>query len=231
LQVANLAEQAGESIQADTLLLRVGALFHDVGKSSNPLFFVENQPPNQIDSHADLTPEIAAEAIICHVEDGLKLARKFRLPRRLFDFIAEHHGTLVTRYQYNLALQAAKGDSTKVDECKFRYPGPSPRSKETAILMLADGVEAQARAERPGNVDKVRDLVRNVIERCQKDGQLDDTALSQRDLARISESFIDTLRVTYHPRLEYPPEQLATQPSPLGEDPALPSPSSIIKPK
>jgi putative nucleotidyltransferase with HDIG domain len=231
LQVANLAEQAGESIQADTLLLRVGALFHDVGKSSNPLFFVENQPPNQIDSHADLTPEIAAEAIICHVEDGLKLARKFRLPRRLFDFIAEHHGTLVTRYQYNLALQAAKGDSTKVDECKFRYPGPSPRSKETAILMLADGVEAQARAERPGNVDKVRDLVRNVIERCQKDGQLDDTALSQRDLARISESFIDTLRVTYHPRLEYPPEQLATQPSPLGEDPALPSPSLIIKPK
>jgi membrane-associated HD superfamily phosphohydrolase len=97
--------------------------------------------------------------------------------------------------------------------------------------MLADGVEAQARAERPGNVDKVRDLVRNVIERCQKDGQLDDTALSQRDLARISESFIDTLRVTYHPRLEYPPEQLATQPSPLGEDPALPSPSLIIKPK
>ncbi len=212
LQVANLAERAGECIQADTLLLRVGSLFHDVGKSSNPLFFIENQPPNQIDSHDDLVPEISAEAIIRHVDDGVKLARKFRLPRRLFDFITEHHGTLVTRYQYNLALKAAKGDASKVDESKFRYPGPSPRSKETAVLMLADGVEARARAERPHTDDEVRDIVRNVIERCQKDGQLEDTPLSQRDLARISESFIDTLRVTYHPRLEYPPEQPATQP-------------------
>jgi putative nucleotidyltransferase with HDIG domain len=224
LQVANLSEQAGERIQADTLLLRVGALFHDVGKSANPLFFVENQPPSQIDSHDDLNPEISAEIIIRHVEDGLKLARKFRLPRRLFDFIAEHHGTLVTRYQYNLALQSVKCDASKVDENKFRYPGPSPRSKETALLMMADGVEARARAERPRNDDEVRDLVRNVIERCQKDGQLDDTPLSQRDLAKISESFIETLRVTYHPRLEYPPEQPITE-SAVGEDSASPSPS------
>jgi hypothetical protein len=231
LQVANLAEQAGESIRADTLLLRVGALFHDVGKSANPLFFVENQPPNQIDSHDDLNPETTAEVIIRHVEDGLKLARKFRLPRRLFDFIAEHHGTLVTRYQYNLALQAVKGDSLKVEERKFRYPGPSPRSRETAILMLADGVEAQARAERPRNNEEVRDLVRNVIERCQKDGQLDNTPLSQSDLAKISESFIDTLRVTYHSRLEYPPEQLSSPPPPLHEESNLPSSTIIIKPK
>ncbi len=227
LQVANLAEQAGERIQADTLLLRVGALFHDVGKSTNPLFFVENQPPNQIDSHNDLVPEISAAAIIRHVEDGLKLARKFRLPRRLNDFITEHHGTLVTRYQYNLALQAAMGDASKVDESKFRYPGPSPRSKETALLMLADGVEARARAERPRNDDEVRILVRNVIERCQKDGQLDDAPLSQQELAKITESFIDTLRVTYHPRLEYPPEQLASEPLSLPEDPAMPNPSLV----
>ncbi len=219
LQVANLAERAGERIQADTLLLRVGSLFHDVGKSANPLFFVENQPPNQIDSHIDLPPEITAEAIIQHVADGLKLARKFRLPRRLYDFISEHHGTLVTRYQYNLAVQAALGDASKVDESKFRYPGPSPRSKETALLMLADGVEARARAERPHNDEDVRALIRNVIERCQKDGQLDDTPLSQQDLARITESFIETLRVTYHPRLEYPPEQVSQQTQPLTEDP------------
>jgi putative nucleotidyltransferase with HDIG domain len=231
LQVANLAEQAGERIHADTLLLRVGSLFHDVGKSSNPLFFVENQPPNQIDSHNDLVPEISAEVIIRHVEDGLKLARKFRLPRRLFDFISEHHGTLVTRYQYNLALQAAKGDPSKVEESRFRYPGPSPRSKETALLMLADGVEARARAERPRNDDEVRALVKNVVERCQKDGQLDDTPLSQQDLARITESFIDTLRVTYHPRLEYPPEQLASQSLPIGDDPKKSNPSAKNPPK
>jgi putative nucleotidyltransferase with HDIG domain len=231
LQVANLAERAGERIQADTLLLRVGALFHDVGKAANPLFFIENQPPNQIDSHDDLVPEITAEAIIRHVEDGLKLARKFRLPRRLYDFISEHHGTLVTRYQYNLALQSAKGDASKVDESKFRYPGPSPRSKETAVLMLADGVEARARAERPRNDDDVRNIVRNVIDRCQKDGQLDDTPLSQRELASISGSFVDTLRVTYHPRLEYPPEQLALQESLSGENSPLQVPSLDNKQK
>jgi len=224
LQVANLAEQAAERIHADTLLIRVGALFHDVGKSTNPLFFIENQPPSQIDSHDDLAPEISAEAIIRHVPDGLELARKYHLPRRLYDFIAEHHGTLVTRYQFNRAVQAAKGDASKVEESRFRYPGPSPRSKETAILMFADGVEARARAERPHNDDEMRTLVRNVIDRCQKDGQLDNTPLSQRDLASIIESFISTLRVTYHPRLEYPQEQIALQPSAVVEVPTTPRP-------
>jgi cyclic-di-AMP phosphodiesterase PgpH len=231
LQVANLAERAAESIHADTLLTRVGALFHDVGKSANPLFFVENQPSSQIDSHDDLAPETSAEAIIRHVPDGLELARKYHLPRRLFDFIAEHHGTLVTRYQYNRAIQAAKGDATKVDEGRFRYPGPSPRSKETAILMFADGVEARARAERPSNADEVRALVRNVIERCQKDGQLDNTPLFQRDLAIVTESFIATLLVTYHPRLEYPKEQPVLQPSAAVEGPTVLKPALLKKRK
>ncbi len=126
LQVANLAEQAAERIHADALLTKVGALFHDVGKAANPLFFVENQPPSQIDSHDDLKPEVSAQAIIRHVPDGLELARKYHLPRRLQDFIAEHHGTLITRYQYNRAVQAADGDKSKVDEAEFRYPGPGP---------------------------------------------------------------------------------------------------------
>ncbi len=206
LQVANLAEQAADCIHADTLLTKVGALFHDVGKAANPLFFVENQPPSQIDSHEDLKPEDSAQVIIRHVTDGLILARKYHLPRRLQDFIAEHHGTLITRYQYNRAVQAANGDKSKVDEFGFRYPGPAPRSKETALLMFADGVEARARAERPGNDDEVRALVRSVVESRQKDGQLDDAPLSQRDLANVIESFVTTLRVTYHPRLEYPKE-------------------------
>ncbi len=222
LQVANLAEQAGEKLHADTLLLRVGALFHDVGKSINPLFFIENQPPNQIDSHDNLVPESSAEIIIRHVPDGLGLARKFHLPRRLYDFIAEHHGTLVTRYQYNRAIESAGGDATKVDETRFRYPGPSPRSKETAILMLADCVEARARAERPRNDDEVRDLVKNVVERCQKEGQLESTPLSQRDLAMISESFTATLRVTYHQRLVYPQDPQAQEISSVTKAPNIP---------
>jgi putative nucleotidyltransferase with HDIG domain len=219
LQVANLAEQAAECIQADTLLTRVGALFHDVGKAANPLFFVENQPPSQIDSHDDLKPETSAQVIIRHVADGLELARKYHLPRRLQDFIAEHHGTLITRYQYNRAMQIAKADNSQVDEAKFRYPGPAPRSKETALLMFADGVEARARAERPGNDDEVRALVRSVIERCQKYGQLDNAPLSQRDLTDIIESFVTTLRVTYHPRLEYPKDSPALLDVPIQPPP------------
>ncbi len=220
LQVANLAEQAAECIRADALLTKVGALFHDVGKAANPLFFVENQPPSQIDSHDDLAPEVSARTIIRHVSDGLELARKYRLPSRLQDFIAEHHGTFITGYQYNRAIRAAEGDKSKIDESAYRYPGPTPHSKETALLMFADGVEARARAERPGNDDEVRSLVRNVIENRQKDGQLDDTPLSQRDIANIIESFVTTLRVTFHPRLEYPKDppattDVATLPRPL----------------
>ena len=210
LQVANLAEQAAERIHADPLLTKVGALFHDVGKAANPLFFVENQPPSQIDSHDDLEPQVSAQTIIRHVPDGLELARKHHLPRRLQDFISEHHGTLITRYQFNRAVQAADGDKSRVDLADFRYPGPAPRSKETALLMFADGVEARSRAERPANDDEVRTLVRSVIENRQKDGQLDDAPLSQHDLALIIESFVSTLRVAYHPRLEYPKESPVT---------------------
>ena len=150
LQVANLAEQAAEQIHADALLTKVGALFHDVGKSANPLFFVENQLPGQIDSHDALRPQDSAQAIIRHVPDGLELARKHHLPRRLQDFIAEHHGTLTTRYQYNQAVQAAGGDKSRVDQAEFRYPGPTPRSKETALLMFADGVEGAFTRRAPG---------------------------------------------------------------------------------
>jgi hypothetical protein len=204
LQVANLAEQAAESIGADPLLTRVGALFHDVGKSNNPSFFIENQAPGHMNTHQDIDPEEAAAAIIHHVTEGVALARKYRLPRRITDFMLEHHGTMLTRYQYNQALQNANGDASKVDNQKFRYPGPPPRSRETAILMLADGAEARTRAESPQTVDEMRAVVRSVVERVQQDGQLDQTTLTFRDLNRIIESFVTTLRGTYHPRIQYP---------------------------
>jgi putative nucleotidyltransferase with HDIG domain len=229
LQVANLAEQAADSIHADSLLTRVGALFHDIGKAENPLFFIENQPPDKIDTHDETPPEQTAEIIIQHVPDGLRLGRKYHLPKRVMDFITEHHGTLITRYQYSRALKTSESNS--INDDLFRYPGPSPRSKETAILMIADGVEAQARAERPKDEHEARTLVIDVVERCQNDGQLDETSLSQRDLLTIIDSLSDTLRVTYHPRLEYPREERAIKASQVTNPVPEPSPGKDKKKK
>lgn len=204
LQVANLAEQAAEKIGADPLVTRVGAQFHDIGKALNPTFFIENQVPGNVNKHHDISPEESAATIIRHVTDGIQLAKKYRLPRRIHDFILEHHGTLITRYQYNQAMEAAQGDIAKVNIEDFRYPGPRPHSRETALLMLADATEARARAERPLSDDDLRALVRSVIDTVQKFGQLDETLLTLRDLNLITESFVTTLRGTYHPRIQYP---------------------------
>ncbi|MBI3170309.1 MAG: HDIG domain-containing protein [Chloroflexi bacterium] len=204
LQVANLAEQAAEKIGADPLLTRVGALFHDIGKALNPNFFIENQVQGNLNAHKDANPEEVSATIIRHVTDGIQLAKKHRLPRRLHDFILEHHGTLITHYQYNQAMEVAGGDVSKVDIEKFRYPGPRPASRETALLMLADASEARARAERPDSDDDIRALVTSVIQTVQKYNQLDDTLLTLRDLKLITESFVTTLRGTYHPRIQYP---------------------------
>jgi len=211
LQVANLAEQAAEAIGADALLTRVGALFHDVGKAMNPMFFVENQQQDQLNTHEDLAPHESAEIIISHVHQGVALAHKHRLPRRIDDFILEHHGTMITRYQYNQALEAAGGDESKVNKEAFRYPGPRPRSRETALLMLADGSEARARAERPEDEEGIRRIVRSTIEVAEKQGQLDETQLTLRDLSVITDVFVSILRGTHHPRVSYPKESPATQ--------------------
>ncbi|MCZ2120706.1 MAG: HDIG domain-containing protein [Anaerolineales bacterium] len=211
LQVANLAEQAAEKIGADPLLTRVGAQFHDIGKALNPAFFIENQVEGSINKHEDISPEESAATIIRHVTDGVNLAKKHRLPRRLQDFILEHHGTLITRYQYTQAMEAANNDATKVDVEQFRYPGPRPRSRETALLMLADATEARARAEKPASDEDLRTLVRSVIETVQRFHQLDDTLLTLRDLSQITESFVTTLRGTYHPRIQYPNAKVPDQ--------------------
>ncbi len=204
LQVANLAEQAAEAIGADALLTRVGAIYHDVGKSNNPGFFIENQIPGKIDTHDDMDPVITAMTIIGHVSEGIRLAKKYRLPLRIQDFIREHHGTQLTRYQYTRALESAEKKNEKVDPESFRYPGPRPQSRETALLMLADGCEAKARAELPKDDDELNSLVKKVVDYCQKEGQLDETRLTLMDLSVIVKSFVDTLKNTYHPRIRYP---------------------------
>ena len=204
LQVVNLAEQAAEKIGADALLTRVGALYHDIGKAENASFFIENQVPGYIDSHDELDPSVSSATIIAHVTDGLELARKYKLPRQLYDFISEHHGTQITRYQYNSALELAGGDKTAVDMEKFRYPGPSPRSRETALLMFADGVEAIVRAKKPKTEEELKDIVRKVVEKAQNEGQLINSPLTQQDLNLVVELFTTTMQGVYHPRLEYP---------------------------
>lgn len=217
LQVAVLAEQAAEKIGADSMLVRVGGLYHDAGKALNPSFFIENQIGGQLNTHDDLDPSESARIIIEHVTNGVTLARKYRLPNRIQDFIREHHGTLMTRYQFAKALELAGNDTSRVDETKFRYPGPEPRSRETAILMLADGCQARVRAELPQTEEEIRSVVRKVIEYCEKEGQLDHTQLTMRDLSIITESFVSTLKNTYHPRIRYPEITPATQPLSIKE--------------
>jgi putative nucleotidyltransferase with HDIG domain len=213
LQVANLAEQAAERIGADTLLTRVGALYHDVGKAKNPAYFIENQVIGNVNPHDDLDPISSAKTVIHHVPDGLELARKNRLPKRIQDFIGEHHGTMITRYQYANALKVTNGNENQIDKEQFRYPGPKPRSRETAILMLADGCEARVRAERPKDEKELREIIRSVVEHRLSQGELVHTNLTLQDMADLVDSFTATLRGMYHPRIEYPQLESATPPS------------------
>jgi putative nucleotidyltransferase with HDIG domain len=212
LQIANLAEQAAERIGADGLLTRVGALYHDAGKARYPQFYIENQAPGSQNPHDSLAPLESSTIIVKHVLDGIDLAKKYRLPKRIIDFILEHHGTLITRYQYHKAVEAAGGDAQKVDIEAFRYPGPKPQSKETGLVMLADGVEARARAERPTSEEEIRKLIKEVFDQRLSQGQLDDTPLTFKDLNMIADSFATTLRGTYHPRIQYPKTDQETTP-------------------
>lgn len=204
LQVANLAEQAAERIDADSLLTRVGALYHDIGKAKNPYFFIENQPPGQINTHDDLEPSKSAALIIKHVTDGLDLADEHKLPERIKGFIAEHHGTLITKYQWTQAVNAANGDEMAVDQSLFTYPGPRPQSRETALVMLADGCEARVRAQKPESEKELRAMIEDTISARQTQNQLDDTSFTLQDLYTITESFVASLRGIYHPRVDYP---------------------------
>jgi putative nucleotidyltransferase with HDIG domain len=226
LQVANLAEQAARAIGANPLLTRVGALYHDVGKILRPQFFIENQVPGQ-NVHEQLDPTTSASIIISHVEDGLELANKYHLPESIQAFIKEHHGNQIVKYQYHAAIEAAGGNKNLVNTHEFSYPGSTPLTRETAVLMLADGVEAKARADKPQNREEIDKLVRWVIEDRLSNGQLARTDLTLRDLDTIRSSFTNTLRNFYHPRLQYPePAEEDTSPAQHPHDTATPHSSS-----
>ncbi len=200
LMVANLAEAAAEAVGADPLLARVGTYYHDIGKLRRPGFFVENQVGGS-NPHDRMTPTLSALAVAAHVRDGLELARQYRLPAVVADFIPQHHGTSLMAYFYHRAVEQRQ---EPVDPAAFRYEGPKPQSREAAIVMLADGVEAAARSIQNPTPDRIRELVRRIVHERLEDGQLDECDLTFRDLERITQVFTRLLVSLFHPRVEYP---------------------------
>ncbi|MEX1019054.1 MAG: HDIG domain-containing metalloprotein [Litorilinea sp.] len=206
--VSNMAERAAAAIGADAYLTRVGAYYHDIGKTVRPYFFTENIMEGN-SPHDKLDPLTSAQVIISHVSDGVDLAQKYRLPERIQDFIREHHGRSVMRYFYVQAQQKAKNPA-EVDEADFRYPGPNPRTKETAILLLADTCEAAVRAIRPSTREDLETLVNRLIEERLDDGELNESNLTFRELQMIKEIFLQVLQGVHHPRIQYP-EPMTTE--------------------
>lgn len=226
LIISNLAEHAAQRIGADALLCRVGAYYHDVGKTMNPQFFVENQFDG-VNPHHALDPRTSVAILQQHVTDGENLARKYRISKRVRDLIPQHHGTTLAVYFYEKALAQSHG--APVDEQAFRYPGPKPQTREAAILMLADGVEATARAERPTNANEIRQVIDRIFEQRIRDGQLDEVDITLRDLEQIKQAFLEVLQGLYHPRVKYPTPTVSAhaEHSPVGLVPtATPSESA-----
>jgi putative nucleotidyltransferase with HDIG domain len=197
--VGNLAERAADLIGADSLLVRVGAYFHDIGKITKPGFYIENQMGGE-NPHDRLDPHSSAKMVSEHVRAGMKLTARYRLPSRVRAFVPEHHGTRLVTYFYRKATI----QDPMTDPDRFRYPGPKPQSRETAMIMLADSVEAVVRASKDRSHEKIDELVDAVIRERVTEGQLDECDLTLRDLRTIAESFKNTLRGIYHPRIEYP---------------------------
>ena len=198
--VGNLSEAAAEATGGDSLLVRVGSYYHDIGKIKRPYFFVENQF-NGSNPHDKLSPHLSTLIITSHVRDGVELAEEYGLPEVLIDFIRTHHGDDLVKYFYNKALEQGEH---QVEEEAFRYPGPKPQTKETAIVMLADSVEAAARAMKRPTPGRIESLVRRIIKERLEGGQLDESPLTLKDLDLIGNAFVNVLNGIYHQRIEYP---------------------------
>lgn len=206
--LGSMAEAAAEEIGANGLLVRVGAYYHDIGKTSKPHYFVENQS-GKASAHQNLAPSMSLLVILAHVKDGLAMAREHGLPRVLHPFIAEHHGTTLVRYFHARATQEARAsgrEEREVSEAEFRYPGPRPRSKETAILMLCDGVEGAVRALQEPTAGRIENAVHEVAMARLMDGQFDDCDITLKELARIEQSIVKSLQAFHHGRIAYPRE-------------------------
>ncbi len=222
--VGTLAEKAAEAVGANSILARVGAYYHDIGKTLKPEYFIENTMDSNKSKHDWLPPDISVQMVMSHVSDGLDLGKKYHLPQRILDFIPMHHGTTLVAYFYGKALKRpfATGD---VSEDDYRYDGPKPRSKETAIVMLADSVEAATRSLEEKSMGNIVSMIDAIVKSRYEEGQLDETNLTFVDLTRIKESFVAVLSGIYHKRIEYPGQKAIIRDElPAQEEEVIPEP-------
>lgn len=208
LVVGTLAEGACERIGANGLLAQVGALYHDIGKIQKPDYFVENQE-GQLSRHDNLAPTMSLLIILGHVKDGIEMAKEYKLPRVLLQFIEEHHGTTVVRYFHHMANEkqpriASGKHDREVPETEFRYNGPKPRSRESAVLMLCDGVEGAVRALHEPTPSRIESVLHQVVTNRLNDGQFDDCDITLKELRRVEDSLVKSLCAIYHGRVAYP---------------------------
>ena len=224
LMVANLSEAACQAIGADPLLARVGAYYHDIGKMKRPAFFVENQMGGE-NPHDKLSPQLSALVIVSHTRDGVEMARQARLPLEIIDFIRTHHGTTLVRFFYSQAQRAAEqagAEAIAVREQDFRYDGPLPDTRETAVVMLADSVEATVRALAHPDGDAIDATIRRLVHERLEEGQLEQVPLTLRDIETIGATFRAILIGAYHARIVYP--------EPDGGGPKTPSQEAVVAP-
>lgn len=203
LVLGNLAEICAQSISANGLFCRAATLYHDIGKMNNPQFYTENQQGN-VNIHQLLTPLESAQVIISHVTDGEAIARKAHLPEAFIDIIREHHGTTLVYYFYRKQLELKGGRVDEVDERQFRYPGPKPRTKESAIIMICDSIEAATRSLEEINENTLNELVSRLVSEKAEDGQFDDCQLTFEELATVKKTLVKTLLLSHHVRVKYP---------------------------
>ena len=201
LIVSNLTGAGCDAIGAQSLLARVGAFYHDIGKLRRPYFFIDNQTDME-NPHDRLSPMLSTLVITAHVKDGLEMAKEYRLPREIWQFIGEHHGTTLVQYFYQRAVELYPDSPPREED--FRYEGPKPQSRETAVLMLADTCEAAVRAMRGRTTQSVEATVRRLVQERLSDGQLDQSDLTLRDLDLIVKAFVRVLSAVHHTRVEYP---------------------------
>ncbi len=218
--MANLAEAAAASIGADTLLTRVGAYYHDLGKTLQPKYFVENLAPGERSPHEELDPDVSADAIMAHVVQGTKILREGGIPEPVVEFAYTHHGTQVIEYFWHKCKQ--RGNPKNLSEDFFRYPGMKPQTKETAILMLVDSIEAASRTIQPPERAKFQEMVQRIVFTKLLAGQIDDSGLTLEDLKTIGAKMVDTLVNMFHGRIKYPWQKETPEPIELRKAKAAP---------
>ena len=204
--VGNLAEAAAHAVGANSLLARVGSYYHDIGKIEKSEYFVENQISGE-NPHKKLTPRMSALILMNHVKKGLELAEKSRLPSAIREIIAQHHGTTIMSFFYQKAVDVK--DTSEASEEDYRYPGPRPQTKEAAIVMLGDVVEAATRTLKNPTHNRLKGIIEDLVDGRFQEGQLNESPLTLRNLERIKESFLTILAGTFHTRVEYPDREVA----------------------